>query len=189
MSWQTIIEIAVTAMNVLFLLMLMREMRMAWIWGGLASLFSIALFIDGKLYAEAILYLYYVGIAVYSFHRWKITDLLPIKIHEWNFLKTLKAILIGAAGTLMLGAFFSRYTDASYPYFDAFTTAFSFVATYMEARKIRSAWVWWFVLNLASARLYYLKDLNILAAQMVFFALLCIGGFIQWNRRMKMETT
>jgi nicotinamide mononucleotide transporter len=189
MNWQPIIEIAVTAMNVLFLLMLMREMRMAWIWGGLASLLSIALFIDGKLYAEALLYVYYVGIAVYSFNRWKISDVPAIKIHEWTLSETLYAMALGSLGTFLMGFCFSRFTDASYPYFDAFTTAFSFVATYMEARKIRSAWVWWFVLNLASARLYYLKDLNILAAQMVFFALLCIGGFIQWNRRMKMETT
>lgn len=185
MTWQNYIEIGVTALNVLFLWLLMKEIRAAWIWGGLASLLSIVLFMDGKLYSESILYVYYVGIAVYSFMRWKPGQPEALRIHEWKWMQTFQALLVGSAGGWMLGYFFDRYTGASYPYFDAFTTSFSFVATYMEARKIRSAWVWWFVINLASAQLYEWKDLRILAIQMIFFALLCIVGFIQWNRRMK----
>lgn len=188
MTWKEIMELLVTAMNVLFLILLMKENRKAWIWGGLASLLSIVLFIEGKLYSEAILYLYYVGIAVYSFVRWGKGGEQTLKIHEWGLYSTSIAILYGTSVALALGWVFHRYTDAVMPYFDAFTTVFSFIATYMESRKVRSAWIWWFVINLASARLYYLRDFNLLAAQMVFFALLCVRGFIQWNRRMKSET-
>ena len=64
---------------------------------------------------------------------------------------------------------------------------FSFVASYMQAHKILSNWVFWIVINAVSVYLYSTRALDIYAALMVAYTALSIIGWIDWRRKIKME--
>jgi len=53
-----------------------------------------------------------------------------------------------------LGWLLDNFRDAESTYLDAHTTIFSFIASYLEARKILSAWLFWIVINGVTIYLY-----------------------------------
>jgi nicotinamide mononucleotide transporter len=57
---------------------------------------------------------------------------------------------------------------------------FSFVASFMEAYKVLSGWIYWIVLNLATVFLYVSKDLYIYAGYSLVLAVLSVIGYMQW---------
>ena len=87
---------------------------------------------------------------------------------------------------MLFGYFFSQNTDADYPWVDAHTTVFAFVASYMQAHKILSSWLFWIIINGVTVWLYGSKGLDFYSVQMVIYFGLSVWGYFEW--RGKMET-
>lgn len=189
MTWQTLLEYFALTLNIGFLWLLMKESAWCWVLGGLASLLSILLFVDGKLYAEALLYTFYVIMAVYGFITWNRPKDKGFVIHYWRLNYHIITLIVGTVFAFVLGCLLKEFTDADYPYFDALTTSFSFIATFMEARKVMESWVYWIIINLLSIILYHLKGFDILALQMLLFVTMCIWGYFSWHKIYKSKTT
>ena len=64
-------EIGAVVFNIIYLLLAMRQNRWCWPFGIVASLLSIYLFVLSQLYAESILYIYYVLAGIYGWYAWK----------------------------------------------------------------------------------------------------------------------
>lgn len=184
------LELGAVVFNILFLVFLIREKRVCWIYGIVASLLSVALFLsmDKPLYSESVLYVFYVGFGVYGWINWSTGTEQEISIMEWGMREHVKAFLVGAIGMVGLGYFFSTRTDADVPYADAFSTSFSFVATYMEANKILSGWIYWIVLNGFTIWLYAYKSAFLYSGLMVAFAVMSIVGYMSWRRKFRNQT-
>ena len=124
-----VVEYAAVALNLLFLVLLMREKIACWPVGIAASLLFIWVWIDARLYSEAILYSYYVIVGFFGWWRWKGRgDEGPLRIRTWGFLPHVAVLALGALLTLALGTFFERTTDAAQSYADALSTIFSFMS-------------------------------------------------------------
>ncbi|WP_396636586.1 nicotinamide riboside transporter PnuC [Maribacter sp. R77961] len=183
------IEIMAVVFGLAYLYFLIKEKRICWLFGIASSLLSIILFYQNNLYSEAILFVYYVIIGVYGFWLWTTRDgqntsITIVKIPK----KTLwVSIVLGALGAISLGWFFTNFTDADSPYFDATTTAFSFVASYLEVKKYIAAWLFWIVINGATIFLYLTKDLNIYTLLTIVYFGFSFYGF--WNWREKYRDT
>jgi len=191
----SIIEWLAVLLNILYVILAARQKRFCWIVGGFASLISIFLFIHVKLYSEAVLYFIYVILSYYGWHSWQTVEEesdstvldLPEKesdIIEWNWKEHLLVISIGIAVALII-SFIFKMTDASRPVFDAFTTSFSLIATYMTVKKVLSNWVYWILIDFATVFLYLSRALEVYAAQMFLFAILAAWGFITWLKAYK----
>jgi nicotinamide mononucleotide transporter len=89
---------------------------------------------------------------------------------------------VGIMVSLGLGLFFKTQTDAARSFADAFSTIFSFIASYLEVHRILSAWFFWMGINLFSIWLYFDRGLLIYAALMVLYFALSIYGYIQWRK-------
>ena len=85
---------------------------------------------------------------------------------------------------LALAWFFDSYTDADWPYLDAFTTMFSFLATYLEAKKVLSGWVYWIVINGLTIGLYYNKDLDYYSALTLIYFIMSFVGYFKWKKEL-----
>lgn len=186
MSFQTIVEIAGTIFNLLFLFLVIKENIWCWLFGILGSLLSIYLFLETKLYSEAILYSYYVVMGVYGWVKWsnkKDNEQLPVTDFaiKWHILWIIVCVIL----TSSLAWFFDSYTDANNPYIDAFTTIFAFFATYLEATKIRSVWYYWIVINGTSVWLYLHRGLEIYAILMLIYFILSFTGLVSWQKSYK----
>lgn len=183
MTANTLVELAATLGNLLFVIFLIREKIICWPFGIAGSLLSIYLFIDSKLYSEAFLYSYYVLMGIWGWIRWHRREAGQSNpVVRYTLPDHLLTVLVSSGAAIGLGLFFSTYTDAQRPFIDAFTTTFSFAATYMEVKKVLEAWLYWIVLNLVSIWLYHDRALDIYAALICVYAVLSVWGFIQWYR-------
>lgn len=181
-----VFEITGTVLSLAFLYFLIQEKKICWLFGILGSLLSMYLFYSTKLYSECILRMYYVFIGFYGYYLWQQRDHHQkgvIEIIKWKPTKHLVIVLVGLILVLVLGYVFDNYTDAKKSYFDAFTTIFSFLASYLEAKKILRTWVYWIILNGLSIFLYAGQGLFIYAALAVVYFGVSFYGYFSWKRK------
>lgn len=70
----------------------------------------------------------------------------------------------------------------SFPWLDAFTTAMSFVATYLMIQKQISCWYYWIAVDIIGIGLYYAKDVKFLAVLYAIFLILAVKGLLAWKQ-------
>ena len=183
LSINTIIEITGVLLNLIYTVGVMKEKIWCWPFGIVGSLVSIYLFVDVKLYSEAILYSFYVLFGIYGWYYWtRPIGEQKLKVTEKGWQWHLSFFLIGIMGALGLGYYFQSSTDANNPFEDAFSTIFSFIATYFETQKILSSWLYWIVLNAFSVYLYYARGLEIYGSLMIVYFILSIFGYLEWRK-------
>lgn len=179
------LEIMAVIFGLAYLFFLILEKRVCWLFGIASSLLSIVLFYQNNLYSEAILFVYYVIIGVYGYWLWTVKSAqnTPVEIVKIPRKTFLISIVTGSLGTLCLGWFFLNHSDADSPYFDAATTAFSFVASYLEVKKYIVAWFFWIVINAATVFLYQSKDLNFYTLLTLVYFTFSFFGFWNWRKK------
>lgn len=180
-SLPVLVEVLATLCGLAFIVLLIRDRVACWPFGITGSLLSIYLFMEGRLYSEAILYVYYVGMGVWGWIRWHrraAGDNNPV-VH-YGVPANLAIVVVASLAALALGSFFASHSDAQRPYIDAFTTAFSFAATYLEVKKVLETWLYWIVLNSVSIWLYMDRSLDIYAGLICVYAVLSVWGLVRW---------
>lgn len=180
MTLSLLLEICASLSSILYSLLLMREKIAGWYFGILASVLSILLFYHTRLYAQSLISIYYAGVGIYGLIYWIRAKKRHEHIHRWNAMNHIKFISLFTFISCITYLLMKTYTDASSPMLDAFLTAFGLLASIKEARKILSSWVYWFIINLGSAWLYFSQDLTVYAILMVVYAGICIPGYLSW---------
>ena len=123
----------------------------------------------------------------YGFYSWnknKSKNNLTLAVSEKGLVFHIIAIVSSALTAICLGWYFENYSEASSPYLDALTTIFSFFATYLEAKKILSAWIYWIIINGLTIVLYLTKGLDIYSTLSVIYFLLSFVGYIKWKKEL-----
>jgi len=183
LSTALIVEILATTANLIYIVFLIKEKIICWPFGIVGSALSVYLFMDARLYSEALLYLFYAMMGCWGWLRWhRRLEQDDNPVIRWHLNFHSRAIVLTCAAALGLGYSAQYFTDAERPFFDAFTTAFSFLATYMEITKVLETWIYWIILNLASIWLYQDRDLDIYAVLIGFYSVLSVWGFISWRK-------
>lgn len=180
------IEAIGVLLNFTFLYLLIKEQKSCWIYGFLGSIASGYAVFQNQFYSEALLYLFYAIVAIYGFFTWsRLGERLRIKILQPIFIVIW--ICVGICGTVLLGRLMETYTDAFQPYFDALSSIFGIIATFLEMYKYKIAWVFWLCLNLYSIWLYGLKNLDFLSFQMVVYTVFSGYGYWKWTNKFKTQ--
>ncbi len=179
-----VLEAVAVSLNLIYLFLLMKEKISCWYFGVTASVLSIYIFYSSKLYSEAILYVYYVVIGIYGYQLWSKNQKgeKALKVSTISLQSHVLIIVFGGVVASVLGYTFDNYSDASTPYLDATTTVFSFIASFLEARKILSSWLFWIFANLATMFLYARQDLNLYLLLTVVYFVFSIVGFREWRK-------
>ena len=82
----------------------------------------------------------------------------------------------------------TAFTDSDLPGWDAFTTALSFTATWMLARKKLENWLVWIVVDAVSAVIYVYKGLYATSVLFLFLTGLAWVGYRQWAKTMPRDS-
>lgn len=182
------IEIVSVLFNLLYVILMMRENIWCWVCGIVGSAMAAFVVFHHHLYSETILYLFYVAIGIYGWFVWHTKGMeKEFKIVRWGLQLNLIAFIIGLVGSALFGYFFSQNTDADYPWVDAHTTVFAFVASYMQAHKVLSSWLFWIVINGVTVWLYGMKGLDFYSLQMVVYFGLSVWGYIEWKNNWQLN--
>jgi nicotinamide mononucleotide transporter len=178
-----LIEIVAVVFGVLYTVLMAQNKISCWIFGIIGSLLSVYLFIEyAKLYAEAVLYVFYVFAGVYGWIQWKNQKVVE-EVYQQKVSTHIKLIGSGIIASLLLYFGLSYFFEAAEkPLIDSFTTVFSFIATYLMAKKWIENWYYWLVIDAVSVYLYYTRELEIYALLMLVYTLLVVYGYWQWKK-------
>ena len=182
-NFDLILEIVAVIFGITYVILAAKNKISCWIFGIVGSVLSIFLFVVyAKLYAESVLYLFYVFAGIYGWVNWK-------KLKEENqvyqhHLKTHLQIIIG--GTIVTFLFYYAMTylfsGAKKPLTDSFTTIFSFIATYLTTRKWIENWIYWVVIDAVTTYLYFSRGLEIYSILMLAYSFIAIYGYLEWKK-------
>lgn len=162
-----------------------------WCWPiGLANvILSMIVFFSAKLYYDFILQIFYFGLTLYGWYHWlygnKSKGVLPITMLTKKSL-ILSFILVFIT-VWIFGYLAQIYTDASLPYWDAFTTSGGIVATFWMARKKIENWIAWIIIDITCVFIYIYKELYAFSVLYFLFTILAVIGLNRWRKSMHLQ--
>lgn len=193
MSTELIIEIIGAAIGLIYLYLEYKANVWLWPVGIVMSIFYVVIFFHGKFYADAAIYLYYIGANAYGLFLWTRSRKKPIEEAETTAELAIthvpaKRILPLAVATVVLWmilyGILKTVTDSPIPLGDAFTTAVSIVAMWMLAQKYLEQWLLWIVVNIVSTALYFWKGLYPTGVLFIVYVVVAVLGYMKWKKLM-----
>lgn len=193
-SW---VERLAFVLSIVYVVLAARENIWCWLFGLFSALMYGWVFFEVRLYSDASLQGYYVGMSVYGWWQWRQKGQSSGKsrnevhadeqrggggIKVWSLRWHLLFILLGFALTFPLGYFWTFF-GASLPYFDAFTTSFAVLTTFLVARKVLENWLYWIVIDLTCVGVYLYKDLQLTALLFFIYTIIAVFGFWGWRKK------
>jgi len=178
-----LLEVAAVILGIIYVILAAKNRISCWIYGILGSLLSILLFIFyAKLYAEAILYLFYVAAGIYGWINWQ-HQKDGTKVYQRN--RFIHLFIISGGVVLSVALYFiltTFFNEAKKPLIDSFTTVFSFIATYLTTKKWIENWIYWIVIDAVSTYLYFNRGLEIYALLMFAYSIIAVYGYLEWEK-------
>ncbi|WP_294352731.1 nicotinamide riboside transporter PnuC [uncultured Sphingomonas sp.] len=152
---------------------------------GIASvtLLGIVVF-EARLYSDALLQAFFVVANVYGWLNWsRSTDAEgAVSVKHMPASMRLRWLAGTLVASLVWAAFVHRFTDASYPIWDALIAGTSVAAQLLMARRRIEHWWLWIAVDVASVPLYLAKQLYLFAALYLLYLALSVWGLIDWRR-------
>lgn len=186
MAWQEILGSALS----IWAIWLTARRRMLNFPIGLLSVAAYGwIFLQARLYSDALLQIVFAGFIAYGWIRWvrHLDASGRVRIAPLPRRRALVSSAFGVIGALLLGWSMHRYTDAALPWLDAALTAFSLVAQFWQDRRHIAAWWLWIVVDVIYIGEYIYKDLRITAALYAVFVALAVMGLRAWQQAAHMR--
>lgn len=179
------VELLGVLFSLIYLFLSIRQNILLWPAGIMGAVCYMVVFYQSKFYADMGLNGYYFVISIYGWIHWsgggrKRTD--PLKISRVRMRPALVLLLVTTAAFLLIGLILKRYTDSPIPFWDAFTTALSFAATWMLARKILEHWILWIIVDTVSMALYLYRGLYPTLVLFAVYTAMAVIGYTKWKR-------
>ena len=161
------------------------KLSVGWMLGALGAVLYALLFFQGKLYAESVLQLIYAALGIRGWMLWKKDSLRSTDaIKHLNSKSLLLGCLAAALLTLMIGLVLSNYSDSDVPWIDAVLAASGLTVTVWMMQRYLENWLFWMGIDIASAVLYFSRNMPIAALVYLIFTALAVYGYWQWKNEL-----
>jgi nicotinamide mononucleotide transporter len=177
-------EVAAFLFGVAAVWLTTRENPWCWPLGLVNVALSGIVFYEARLYADTGLQGIYFALCLYGWHAWlrggEDKGALAVSRAPRRWLAGLGGV--GVAAAIGLGLALRRYTDASIPFWDSSTTAFSLVAQALQTRKWIENWPLWIAVDVVYVGMYLYKSLFLMAGLYLVFLALAVLGHLEWTK-------
>jgi nicotinamide mononucleotide transporter len=158
--------------------------------GLISTTIYIFLSVQGHLYGEASVNLYYTIMSIYGWILWArrndahehVVNIQFSNRQEWvqqlSFFAVFYIVIFVALRVLKL-----RLVPQAIPWADAFASATAYTGMWLMARKKVESWYWWLATNVASVPLYFVKHYVFTSVYYFVLFVMAIFGLIEWARR------
>jgi len=163
----------------------LRVNPLAWPLAIVSSALYGLVFWNARLYGDASLQLLFIAVAFWGWWQWLRGTQDDGRALAVRYLSTRQRTLaLGAMALLWpaTGLLLRHGTDTDVPWWDAFPTAGSVVATVLLARKHVENWIAWIVVNAVAIGLFAYKALWLTVGLYALFLLLALAGWRAWHR-------
>lgn len=190
------LEWAAMLLSVAYILLATKGSLWCWPAAFISTALYTYIFYDVLLLMDSALNAYYLVMAVYGYWAWqknKPTELSDgpdtnhhtnstiFAVVSWQAQWHLKACLILAVLSSILGFIMASYTPADFPYLDTFTTVYAVFATYLVTQKVLENWLYWVIIDLVSIYLYLEKALYPTVLLFVIYVVIAFYGYVKWR--------
>ena len=177
------LELLASLLTLLFVIGTAKQRIWAWPAGILGSALAAFSYVHVSLYAEGALQILYVLLGVYGWYQWqKRTGSSPLKIIAWPLYKIWIALgLLLSFGALVYWIL-TEYTEGAIPLWDALLFSGGLMATYMEAKRVWHAWLFWIPLNALGCFTAYTQGLQYMLVLYCILTGLSVYGMLRWKR-------
>jgi len=177
-------------MSIAYVILAARENIWCWFFGLIAVTLSFVVYYQNKLFSDATLQVFYMAVSVYGWYSWGKgrEKQAALKISTLTIYKHLWLLLLGIAGTILLGYWWT-FWNAALPFIDAFTTSFSIIATFLVARKILENWIYWLVIDTVCIYVYINRQIPLFALLFFVYDILAVYGLLIWYRQMEKQSS
>lgn len=170
--------IAVAA-GVIYVLLIIRQRRLGWIFGGISAAILMVLAARARLPMNALLQASYVIAAFYGWWAWSRGGTQkPIRF--WHARGHVIALLGCLVASLVLARLLAREGASAFPFADSLVAFAGLVATWMVARVYIENWLYWIAVDTVSVYLFFSQGLVVASLLYVLFLVIAIFGFFNW---------
>ena len=161
---------------------------LSWPLGIIGSLLYTIVFYQAKIYGDMFLQIVYVVLGIYGWVLWneKSSEESLTVLHASRKL-ILKYLLIGFILSPIFGLVLDNYTDSDIQYWDSLTTVFSFISTWMMAKRYIENWFFWIVIDSVCCAIYSYKGLYPTALLFFVYTIMAMYGSYSWNRNLNKQ--
>lgn len=188
---QSLLDWGITVTALAYVYLAAKERPSCWLFGIVGSgLWAWADFFVYNLWVDGLLQIFYVVMGFFGLYAWffapqkasgkAIIRQLPLRQH-------VILVVAGLVLTALLGFLFHKYTPTSFPFADAFITAFSVIATFLTIKKVLESWLYWIVFDALAVALFWAKDAVLVALVMVVYTLVAGYGWWQWRQALNIQ--
>lgn len=172
----------------------LRVHPLGWLLAILSSLLYLLVFWEARLYGEAALQVLFIVMAAWGWWQWRrAASRLGVSkggerprgeagVRRLDLRGRLATLLAMAALWPAFGWLLWRFTNTDVPWWDAFTTSGSVVATVLLGLKCTENWPAWLLVNLVGVALFAWKGLWLTVGLYAIFAGLSLVGWRAWRR-------
>lgn len=163
--------------------------------GLVSTIIYIFLSINGHLYGEASVNLYYTIMSIYGWILWLKKDqaqhyIVTIQYstrREW-IQQLLFCAVFYVVIFIVLTWVKSAFAPGVIPWADAFASATAYTGMWLMARKKIESWYWWIATNIASIPLYFVKQYVFTSVYYFILLVMAIFGLMEWIKRAKLKS-
>ena len=193
MEWKLILQVVGIALGLLYLYLEYKANIWLWVVGIIMPIVHGTLYFKSGLYADCSMQVYYILAGLYGLVAWsrkpstktqedKSRGICQTPAKTWGIIFLLYVTLHAAIYFILI-----KFTDSTVPFWDALTTALSFIAMWMLARKYIEQWILWIAVDTLSVGLYIYKGIYFYAGLYALYAIIAVFGYINWRKIMKNE--
>lgn len=170
-----------------------------WLWpmGIMSSLFYMVVFFNTHLYADMALQFYYFIVSILGWVLWRDKQIIEGK-KKIQIVNTSRKVFVKLFVVFLLLYALLAYllvwlppilhiASSDLPYWDAFTTAASFVATWMLTKKMIDQWLIWVVVDVVAMGMYIYKELYLTSILFFIYSAFAVWGYFFWLGDLKKE--
>ena len=154
------------------------------------TIFYVYLSIEGHLFGEASVNLYYTIMSIYGWILWAKKDQtkLPVVHITRSTAKDWRAQMLFFS-VFYIAIYFCllylkrQFAPGALPAADAFASATAFTGMWLMARKKVESWYWWIATNIASIPLYFIKGYSLTSIYYLIVLVLACFGLASWRKK------
>lgn len=187
-----IIEVIGLVAGIAYVVGAILEKNWCWYFGIIATItYGISTYFY-QLYGEFALQFFYLAMSFYGLNQWNKTDkedVLSIEndnlIISWSSTSFLIKNIVFASLLSSIIYIVLVYFNGTFQFWDAITTGFGIMATYLTAKKKIENWIFWILIDIILSIVLYLKGMPFYSVLYILYTAFAVLGFYKWNKEIK----
>jgi nicotinamide mononucleotide transporter len=180
------IEIIAAIIALLGVLLTARSSIVGWPLGIIGAGLYSYIFIYSALYAEGVLQSLYVIFGIYGWWSWhKTANSKKLAVIKHMGSRSLILSFLGwFLASFLCGWLLDNYSQSEVPYIDSVLAVGGLLTTYLMAKKYLQNWLFWIAIDLASAVLFFQRELIATSVLYLAFTATAIHGYFHWKKEL-----